>query len=292
MKRILLSSTLVAALLLGGCATKDDVRTLQNQIAFLNQKLEKTSTESQAKLQGIQQDQERLRPTITRSQLDISLRIEQIEREVANLTNALETNARQSTTATNSLTRQLETQNTELRAEIATQIKQSHDQQTLRLNAIADSLEALRIAQASRPAPAVASPSTAAATKTPSKQATDEKPYDYARRLYRENKHSQLKQEYAQIYASAPAGEKPGIMYWYGSSVLTLNEFRDAALIFDDLIKKYPSHWSVPFSLLKQGHAFRGLGDNKSAELFYRRVLAQHGSSDAAKHAKTALEQK
>ncbi|MBB5022572.1 TolA-binding protein [Desulfurispira natronophila] len=316
----------VTAILAVGCAKQSDMESLQMQVHYLSEELRQAQDalgSSQTRLEGLASDQERLRPTIQRSQMDVSFRLEEVERELATLRNQIELNSRQHETTGRDLRQQLESlevlaarRHDDLESEQKKLVEQLQSQSAQQgefqqqLQGIDDMLSSLEsdvtelrhelagVDEYSRETAATLATALLDASKQPldssveiADKSDDESWYEYIRRLYREGKHEQVRREYPAIMAQAPnESEEAGIMYWYGSSVQQMGDQEDAILIFEELVDKYPRHWSAAFSVHKQGNAFRALGDEETARLFYRRVLSEYPDSDAANYSRNALE--
>jgi tol-pal system protein YbgF len=77
--------------------------------------------------------------------------------------------------------------------------------------------------------------------------------------------------------------------YWIGETYYSEKNYEQAILEFQQLIKNYPGREKVPAALLKQGMAFKELGDLKSARYVYNKLLDDYPSSAEAKLAKERL---
>jgi tol-pal system protein YbgF len=74
--------------------------------------------------------------------------------------------------------------------------------------------------------------------------------------------------------------------YWIGESYYSEKRFEDAVLEFENVIKNYPDKDKAPAAMLKQGMAFRELGDTKSANYIMKRLVEEHPKSEEAKIAR------
>lgn len=74
--------------------------------------------------------------------------------------------------------------------------------------------------------------------------------------------------------------------YWIGESYYSEKRFEDAVLEFENVIKNYPDKDKAPAAMLKQGMAFRELGDTKSANYIMKKLVEEHPKSDEAKIAR------
>jgi tol-pal system protein YbgF len=77
--------------------------------------------------------------------------------------------------------------------------------------------------------------------------------------------------------------------YWLGETYYSEKKYDQAILEFQEVIKNFPGKEKVPAALLKQGMAFRELGDAKSARYLYLKLLDDYPASDEAKAAKEKL---
>lgn len=77
--------------------------------------------------------------------------------------------------------------------------------------------------------------------------------------------------------------------YWLGETYYSDKNYEQAILEFQDVIKNYPEKDKVPAALLKQGMAFRGLGDTKSSNYVFRKLIDEYPKSDEARTAREKL---
>ena len=74
--------------------------------------------------------------------------------------------------------------------------------------------------------------------------------------------------------------------YWIGESYYAEKNYEQAVLEFQEVIKTYPDKDKVPAAMLKQGMAFRELGDSKSANYILKKLVDEHPKSEEAKTAR------
>lgn len=74
--------------------------------------------------------------------------------------------------------------------------------------------------------------------------------------------------------------------YWIGESYYSEKNWEQAVLEFQEVIKNYPSSEKTPAAMLKQGMAFRELGDNKSGAYIMKKLVDEHPKSEEAKIAR------
>lgn len=80
--------------------------------------------------------------------------------------------------------------------------------------------------------------------------------------------------------------------YWMGETYYTEKNFEQAILEFQEVIKNFPTSDKVPGAMLKQGMAFKELGDSKSALYIYKKLTEEFPKSEEAKTAKEKMRTK
>lgn len=80
--------------------------------------------------------------------------------------------------------------------------------------------------------------------------------------------------------------------YWIGETYYGENNYEQAILSFQEVIKNYPQQPKVPSAMLKQAMAFKAIKDTKSANYVLKKLVAGYPKSDEAKKAKELLKQK
>ena len=79
--------------------------------------------------------------------------------------------------------------------------------------------------------------------------------------------------------------------YWLGESFYGEKRFEQAVLAFHDVIKKFPGKGKGPAAMLKQGMAFREMGDAKSARFVFNRLVDEHPKTEEASRAREKLKE-
>ena len=80
--------------------------------------------------------------------------------------------------------------------------------------------------------------------------------------------------------------------YWMGETYYSEKNFEQAVLEFQEVIKNFPDKEKVPAAMLKQGMAFKEMGDNKSAAYIFKKLADEFPKSEEAKIAKEKLRAK
>lgn len=74
--------------------------------------------------------------------------------------------------------------------------------------------------------------------------------------------------------------------YWIGETYYSEKNFELAVLEFQEVIKNFPDKDKAPAAMLKQGMAFRELGDTKSANYILKKLVDEYPKSEEAKTAR------
>jgi tol-pal system protein YbgF len=79
--------------------------------------------------------------------------------------------------------------------------------------------------------------------------------------------------------------------YWLGETYYGEKKYDQAVLEFQEVIKNFPGKEKVPAAMLKQGMAFKELGDVKSARYVYKKLIEGFPTADETKTAKGKLKE-
>jgi tol-pal system protein YbgF len=80
--------------------------------------------------------------------------------------------------------------------------------------------------------------------------------------------------------------------YWLGETYYSEKNFEQAILEFQEVIRNFPEKEKVPAAMLKQGMAFKELGDSKSSQYIYKKLMEEYPKSEEAKVAREKLRAK
>ena len=80
--------------------------------------------------------------------------------------------------------------------------------------------------------------------------------------------------------------------YWLGETYYGEKKFEQAVLEFQEVIKNFPEKEKVPAAMLKQGMAFKEMGDGKSAIYIYKKLVEEFPKTEEAKIAREKLHPK
>ena len=96
-----------------------------------------------------------------------------------------------------------------------------------------------------------------------------------------------------QRYLDTHPGSKyaDNALYWIGESYYSEKSYEKAIVVYDDVVKKYPDGGKASAALLKQGMSFSALGDKKSANAIFKRLVEGYPRSEQAEMAKKKLKE-
>jgi tol-pal system protein YbgF len=77
--------------------------------------------------------------------------------------------------------------------------------------------------------------------------------------------------------------------YWLGETYYSEKNFEQAILEFQEVIKNFPDKEKVPAAMLKQGMAFREMGDSKSSVYVFKKLVGEFPKTEEAKIAREKL---
>ena len=77
--------------------------------------------------------------------------------------------------------------------------------------------------------------------------------------------------------------------YWLGETYYSEKNYEQAILEFQEVIKNFPEKEKVPAAMLKQGMAFKEMGDAKSSTYIYKKLTEEFPKSEEAKVAREKL---
>lgn len=82
----------------------------------------------------------------------------------------------------------------------------------------------------------------------------------------------------------------PNARYWVGETYYLEKNYEQAVLEFQRVIKEYPGKGKVPAAMLKQGLAFKELGDTKSARFIIKELIEKFPNAEEIPAAKEFLQ--
>lgn len=121
---------------------------------------------------------------------------------------------------------------------------------------------------------------------------TPEALYQQALDTFRAGDASKARELFSRFLESNPTHELvANAHYWLGETFYAEKKFDQAILEFQEIIKNFPKKEKVPAAMLKQAMAFREIGDVKSARYVLKKLQDDFPLSDEAQKAKERLKE-
>ncbi|MCP4629112.1 MAG: tol-pal system protein YbgF [bacterium] len=277
----IVASILVSLFLMFGCASQNEVATIDNRIT----ELEMRNVETRKKSEALKTD------------------IENREGEEQALRHQA-ASVRQQVAALNKEIRVLMGRIEELEFSINRQKKKDSeaiDSKQARLDQMADSarinderierIEQYLNFEASKPAvsPATTAPKIVPVAKAPQEDSEDEI-YRQAKQAFDQGDSDAARAKFIELIERYPKSERAdNAQFWIGEIYYREKWYEKAILEYQKVIENYPKGNKVPASLLKQGFAFLNLEDKANSRLILQELIKKYPKTNEAKIAKDKL---
>ncbi len=114
--------------------------------------------------------------------------------------------------------------------------------------------------------------------------------YKSARQALVQNDFETAREGFGQLLKRYPkSSQADNAQFWIGETYYRAKWYEKAILEYQKVIENYPKGNKVPASLLKQGFAFAGLGDKANTRLILTELVKKYPKSNEAKIAKQQL---
>jgi len=301
------SFILWAGLSLLGCATTQDVRTLDDENRRLYTQLDNSQKEMESlkkEFAAFKREAESDRVTVRRedssSKADLALRLQNLESEVGMLTAGVEEYKDFAKKPSKEIERMREDVAFRLRIlEEKNKAQEERGKTTdQQLKAIEDRLRSLDSKLDQIASKAMESEKALAAKESPSPPSETKGPLTVAGSLYKDAYETFQKGDmegargrFEAFLRQYPNAELSGnAQFWIGETYYQKKDYERAILEYEKVMAKYPEGNKVPAALFKQALAFAELGDKTNARNLLKRVIEKYPNSDQAELAKKRLE--
>lgn len=238
-----------------GCASvePDQFAALQSQVYYNRQKIDRL---------------EKQQETSRRPQAELQAEIVTLRQEVAALRGQMEENSHRLSQA----------------PQVSAAQKAEADELAKRVERLERHLD-IKPGEPAKPGakPAAAKP---AAPKAQSAQDM----YDLAHKLRKKGSLDAARKQFEEVckkYSKSSLADNS--QYWIGDILYDQKRYEEAILAFNQVVKHYPKSGKVPAALLKQGLAFRALGDKRTAKIVLNRLIKSYPKSSQAATARKYL---
>lgn len=115
--------------------------------------------------------------------------------------------------------------------------------------------------------------------------------YKEANAAYERGDTKEARRQYELVLKEFPTSEyAQNAQYWIGESYYKEEDYDNAILAFEELIRKNPDSPKVPAALLKQGYAFYQIGERSIGKDVLEKLIKKYPASEEAKLAKKRIE--
>ena len=280
------ASVILAALLLGGCATSGDLQKVQQQVSELQNELAaiKRTTAGKEEMQNVNLRIAQQTDQLLKSNATLVAKVDQMDERVQNTQGTIE--------------------QTNYRIDrLAQQITQAqHDIEELKARAAAAAAAAAAVPPTTTTSPAMTTTAAVAPmseVNVPAPPATSTQltanPMELYQSAYRDYQRGNFDLSIAGF--SDFIKQNPGsdladnAAYWIGECLFSQKKYQDAIAQFDSVVTKYPRSDKVPGALLKKGYAYIALGEKAQGIVQLQYVVHEHPSSQEASLARLKLKQ-
>ncbi|MGD8541656.1 MAG: tol-pal system protein YbgF [Desulfobacteraceae bacterium] len=262
---------LVLTTLATGCATQQDVATLDRRLASVERRnavLEKQSREIADTRQSLESKESEIKSQAA----SLRVSIENLEEELRVLSGRLE---------------EVEYKTAQKLGEAESDIQQRGQKtaglegKLLSLEDRVRQLEAYLNLDAAAGAKPAASPAPAGAAAAP--PAGEKERYAAARAAFEQGDFAKARGLFEGLLADFPdSPQANSAQFWVGETYYREKWFEKAILEYQKVVENYPKGNKLPAALLKQGFAFSNLGDNANARLILESLIQKYPDSSEA----------
>jgi len=116
--------------------------------------------------------------------------------------------------------------------------------------------------------------------------------YQSAKQAFDQGDFNTARENFEKIIAQFPKSEHAdNAQFWIGEIYYREKWYEKAILEYQKVVEKYPKGNKVPASLLKQGFSFLNLGDKANARLLLKELVKKYPDSNEGKIARQKLEE-
>ncbi len=114
--------------------------------------------------------------------------------------------------------------------------------------------------------------------------------YNACYKLFKEGQYVKAREEFVKFLKQHPkTAFSDNAQFWIGETWYVEDKFERAIVEYQKVVKDYPNGDKVPYALLKQGMSFQKLGDKASAKIVYNQVIKKYPQTNQARVAKAKL---
>ena len=272
---------ILCLLLAVGCASQNEVASIDNRISELEMRNAETAKKS-AVLKGEIQNRQDQEQALRQQAATLRQQITALNEEIRTLTGRIEkleySVNRQKRTEGQAVGRDQE------RLEQLSVSSKSNNERIYRIEQYLNFETAKPAA-----APAKATTKIVPVTQVKKERGEDEL-YRQAKQAFDQGDSETARKKFSELIARFPKSERAdNAQFWIGEIYYREKWYEKAILEYQKVIENYPKGNKVPASLLKQGFAFLNLGDKANSRLILQELIKKYPKTNEAKIAKDKL---
>jgi tol-pal system protein YbgF len=270
---------LVCLMLFSGCATQNEVTSLDtrlNDLELRNAELKKRNEALKSSL-AVREDEEQ---ALRHQSASIRAKLEALDEEIRTLTGRIE-----EVEHTLDRQKQMETEGTQAEADRIDNLAKSakaNDERIYRIE------QYLNFEPSASKEPAKKATETTTAKIIPAGQSEnqlgEDDIYRLAKQAFDQGDSDAARNKFQELLEKYPKSERAdNAQFWIGEIYYREKWYEKAILEYQKVIENYPKGNKVPASLLKQGLAFLNLGDKTNSRLILEELIKKYPKSNEAK---------
>ena len=270
--------------LLTGCATQDEMFTLDDRLSSLEQRHEAADRERReiiARLNDLSAGRESDEQSLRSQSAALRVDIDTLREEIQQLNGRLE----ETVFALRQKMVSLEEADRKRQNEIARLAEVAEEN-----NAGIQRIESYLNFEGSEPQAEKAPTAPGTAEPESAKKLPEDQLYALAKQAFDKGDLENARNQFTDLIKRFPkSGHADNAQFWIGESYYREKWYEKAILEYQKVIEKYPKGNKVRASLLKQGFAFLNLGDSANARLILKELIRKYPKSNEAAIARKKL---
>jgi tol-pal system protein YbgF len=267
-------AVVVAVLIMGGCASRRDVHTIDTRIS----EMELRDAEERRRREDFSRNREATEQALRQQAASTRAQIDEVREEMRVLSGRIEEMEhalRQQRPAGDGADRP--------REEKLARLEEANTQTAQRLARLEQHLKLEPLA-----APASRIKPEASAAKV----ASEAELYNKARQSFDQGITGAARKGFEEFLVSYPSSDNAdNAQFWIGETFYQEKSYEKAILEYQKVIEKYPRGNKVPAALLKQGLAFLNLKDRVNSRLIFEELVRKYPNTSEAKAASDKLKE-
>ena len=278
LKTKLMTSGALLELFLSGCATQQDMTSVDNRLTEMelrNAEASKNRDDIQYQVEEYSKMRQSMDQELRRQSASLRALIEELREEIRILNGRIEEfdfALKQQQKGVDGFQSKTESVSNQL-----TETTSKNQQRIARLE------NYLNLESSGKPTKTVAVVTPAAKAKTP-KKLGEEEIYQLGKKAFDQGDSDTAKKHFQELIKRFPKSENAdNAQFWIGEIYYREKWYEKAILEYQNVIENFPEGNKVPAALLKQGLAFENIGDKANSRLILEELIKKYPKTSEAK---------